>query len=63
MALFALVAGTVGNKLLKAKKTEESENELVDTNAGNNLVQEILEVETSEDVDNVFSKIELGKPS
>ena len=57
------MAGTVGNKLLKAKKTEESENELVDTNAGNNLVQEILEVETSEDVDNVFSKIELGKPS
>ena len=57
------MAGTVGNKLLKAKKTEEPENELVDTNAGNNLVQEILKVETSEDVDNVFSKIQLGKPS
>ena len=57
------MAETVGNKLLKAKKAEESENELVDMNAGNNLAQEILEVETSEDVDNVISKIKLGKPS
>ena len=57
------MAGTVGNKLLKAKKAEESENELVDMNAGNNLAQDILEVKTSEDVDNVISKIQLGKPS
>ena len=63
LALFALVAETVGNKLLKAKKTEESEIELANTNAEKNLVQEISEVETSEDFNNVVSKIQLGKPS
>ena len=55
----ALVAETVGNRILAPKRTEESENELVDMNAGKNLVQEILEVETSEDFDNLVTKIQM----